>query len=77
MEEFDTNCSQDFLNRLNRILWAFLFLGLLTFREGGKGGREAGGGWSAKVQSLQILDLQWLASLLIANTTNAHLGQIE
>ena len=42
------------------------------------GGREGGGGgWSAKVQSLQILDLQWLASLLIANTTNAHLDQIE
>ena len=36
VEEFDTNCSQDFLNRLNRILRAFLFVGLLTFR--GRGG---------------------------------------
>ena len=69
-EEFDTNCSQDFLNRLNRILRAFLFVGLLTFGGGGVGRH-------AKVESLQILDLLWLASLLIANTTNARLGQIE
>ena len=70
MEEFDTNCSQDFLNRLNRILRGFLFVGLLTFGVGG-------GGRHAKVESLQILDLLWLASLLTANTTNARLGQIE
>ena len=37
MEEFDTNCSQDFLNRLNRILRAFLFVGLLTFGGAGLG----------------------------------------
>lgn len=37
MEEFDTNCSQDFLNRLNRILRAFLFVGLLTIGWGGGG----------------------------------------
>lgn len=34
-------------------------------------------GNNSKVESLQFLDLQWLASLFIANTTNAHLGQIE
>ena len=71
MKEFDTNCSQDFLNRLNRILRAFLFVGLLTFGGGGGVGRHA------KVESLQILDLLWLASLLIANTTNTRLSQIQ
>ena len=39
---------------------------------------QGGGGWvKCKIESLQILDLLWLASLLIANTTNARLGQIE
>lgn len=36
-EEFDTDCSRGFLKILNRILSAFLFVGLLTFR-GERGG---------------------------------------
>ena len=37
-EEFDTDCSRGFLKSLNRILSAFLFVGLLTFRRRGGGG---------------------------------------
>ena len=50
---------------------SFSFCGAVDIQGGG------GGGVKCKIESLQILDLQWLASLLIANTTNAHLSQIE
>ena len=50
---------------------SFSFCGAVDIWGGGGVGRHA------KVESLQILDLLWLASLLIANTTNARLGQIE
>lgn len=49
---------------------SFSFCGAVDIWGGGVGRH-------AKVESLQILDLVWLASLLIANTTNARLGQIE
>ena len=52
---------------------SFSFCGAVDIQGGGGGG----GGGKCKIESLQILDLQWLASLLIANTTNAHLSQIE